>query len=126
MEGIVGPPGSGPVPTAESHAIDPEIVVYWRPGCGWCSALRRQLARAGVAHRLVNIWEDADAAARVRAVARGHETVPTVMIGTVALVNPGIREVLAAADVHAPSAVERTTPGSRGGLGGFVARVFDR
>ena len=42
---------------------------------------------------MVNIWEDADAASFVRSVARGNETVPTVTIGDIALVNPSVGEL---------------------------------
>lgn len=73
----------------------PQVTVYWRPGCGFCHLLRRQLDRAGVERNEVNIWADAEAAALVRSVARGNETVPTVVVGTRALVNPSAREVLA-------------------------------
>jgi mycoredoxin len=82
-----------------------EIVVYWRPGCGFCTGLRRQLDAHAVRHRLVNIWEDPAAAAHVRSVARGNETVPTVTIGPVSLVNPTLHEVVAAAQQHAPEAL---------------------
>lgn len=92
-------------PALDAHATDPGITVYWRPGCGFCSSLRRQLDRHGVPHRLVNIWDDPSAAAFVRSVARGNETVPTVTVGDVSLVNPGIDAVLTAARTHAPDAV---------------------
>lgn len=82
-----------------------EIVVYWRPGCMFCSALLRQLDKRGVPHRRVDIWSDPKAAARVRAVAGGNETVPTVTIGSSALVNPDIHAVLALAGDLAPDAV---------------------
>jgi glutaredoxin len=82
-----------------------EVVVYWRPGCGFCSMLFRDLDRLQVPYREVNIWQEPDAAAVVRSFARGNETVPTVVIGTVGLVNPGVHDVLAAAGVHAPAAV---------------------
>ena len=48
---------------------------------------------AGIEFAQVNIWEDVDAAAFVRSVARGNETVPTVSIGAVALVNPSAKTV---------------------------------
>lgn len=54
-----------------------------------------------------NIWDDADAAAFVRSVARGNETVPTVTVGTLALVNPSIGELLDAVRTHAPALLER-------------------
>lgn len=71
------------------------VAFYWRPGCGFCSMLRRALVSEGVALDEHDIWQDEDAAAFVRSVARGHETVPTVVVGGVALVNPMPDEVLA-------------------------------
>ncbi len=41
----------------------------------------------------VDIWQDPEAAAFVRSVANGNETVPTVSIGDVHLVNPSARQV---------------------------------
>jgi glutaredoxin-like protein len=79
----------------------PEIVVYWRPGCGFCSSLFRQLDQQGVVYTKVDIWNDPDAAATVRAVNRGNETVPTVVVGTSSLVNPSAREVIALVEEHA-------------------------
>jgi glutaredoxin-like protein len=73
----------------------PLVTVYWRPGCGFCHILRRGLDRAGVERTEINIWEDPAAAAVVRSHARGNETVPTVLVGDVALVNPTAAEVLA-------------------------------
>ncbi len=73
----------------------PDVTVYWRPGCGFCRVLRRELDRAGVERTEVNIWEDPAAAALVRSVARGNETVPTVVVGDKAMVNPSARDVLA-------------------------------
>ena len=84
----------GVVVTQEAQSL-PEAVVYWRPGCPFCSMLRADLAQEGIAYRGVNIWDDPDAAAFVRSVARGHETVPTVTVGSIALVNPSIGEVAA-------------------------------
>jgi glutaredoxin len=64
------------------------LEVYWRPGCPFCSSLKRSLKRRKVPMRLHNIWDDPDAAAVVRAAAGGNETVPTVVIGGQSLVNP--------------------------------------
>ena len=66
-----------PPPKSEFDAVD----FYWRRGCVVCSSLRRGLERRGIALRPHDIWSDPDAAAVVRAAARGHETVPTVGIG---------------------------------------------
>jgi mycoredoxin len=88
----------------ETSSTD-SITVYWRPGCGFCSSLFRQLDRAGVPYERVNIWDDPDAAATVRAAARGNETVPTVSVGGLMLVNPDVHQLLAVAAEHAPGAL---------------------
>jgi mycoredoxin len=74
------------------------VEFYWRPGCGFCSALRSGLAKTDLTVQEVNIWEDPEAAARVRAVANGNEVVPTVFVGDKSLVNPSVAQVLAAAN----------------------------
>jgi hypothetical protein len=55
------------------------------------------LRRSGLAFREINIWDDPDAAAFVRSVADGNETVPTVVVGDVHMVNPSARRVRAVA-----------------------------
>lgn len=77
------------------------VVVYWRPGCLYCSALRRRLGRSGAAATWINIWTDEEAAAFVRSANNGNETVPTVVIDGVAHTNPPadlVREALPAGD----------------------------
>jgi mycoredoxin len=69
-------------------------IFYWRPRCGFCLTLRRDLERSGVQLEERNIWEDEDSAAFVREVANGNETVPTVVVRGKALVNPSAREVV--------------------------------
>lgn len=64
---------------------DGAVVIYWRPGCLFCSRLRRSLGSLGRQAMWVNIWADKDAAAAVRAVNDGNETVPTVLVGTEAV-----------------------------------------
>ena len=71
---------------------------YWRGGCGFCSRLRRGLDAAGVELVEHDIWADDEARAFVRSVARGYETVPTVVVAGVALVNPSAAEVVARLD----------------------------
>ena len=71
----------------------PRPVVYWRPHCGFCARLFRGLAAAGIDHDQRDIWEDPEAAAFVRSVAGGHETVPTVTVGDRVLVNPAVEDV---------------------------------
>jgi mycoredoxin len=77
-----------------SDTSAPIVTVYWRPGCPYCSMLSRDLDRAGLTYEARNIWDDPDAAAFVRSVARGNETVPTVTVGDTALVNPPIEEIV--------------------------------
>lgn len=105
----------------EESALTPAVTLYWRPGCGFCLVLRRELDRAGLERNEVNIWEDPAAAALVRSVAWGNETVPTVVVGDKAQVNRSAREVLAA--VRAPAsdgstATEERTPRSLTALAG--------
>ena len=64
------------------------VIFYTRPGCPHSFLLRRALRRRGIAFTEVNIWEDPDAAAAVRAVADGNEVVPTVHVAGQWLVNP--------------------------------------
>ena len=69
-------------------------IFYWRPRCGFCSHLRRELEAAGVALDERNIWEDETYAAFVRGVTGGDETVPTVVVGSHAMVNPRADRVI--------------------------------
>lgn len=77
-----------PGASATPDVVGPVADVYWRPGCPYCSALRRDLSRLGVTARWHNIWEDPDAAQFVRSVNAGNETVPTVRVGSTTLTNP--------------------------------------
>ena len=64
------------------------VVVYWRPGCGYCARLRSSLGEAADDATWVNIWDDEEAAAFVRSVNDGSETVPTVVIDGEPHTNP--------------------------------------
>jgi mycoredoxin len=81
--------------TMPDQAAFTDVTMYWRPGCGFCAMLRRDLTRLGVAFSEINIWDEPDAAAFVRSVANGNEIVPTITVGGTALVNPAASEVLA-------------------------------
>lgn len=72
---------------------DNDMVMYARPGCPFCTMLRAELAAAGIMYRERDIWQDPAAAALVRSAANGNETVPTVNIGAVWLVNPTVDEI---------------------------------
>jgi len=64
------------------------LEVFWRPGCPYCSRLRRELTHRQVPATWRNIWEDPDARDVVRSLNAGNETVPTVRIGAVSVTNP--------------------------------------
>lgn len=94
------------------------IAFYTRPGCPFSAVLLRRLRRAGLPLDVHDIWADRDAAAFVRSVARGNETVPTVVVGDAAMVNPSARRVLAATAEHAPHLLpEPGTTETDGGRG---------
>jgi glutaredoxin-like protein len=82
-----------------------EVVMYWRPGCPICRKLRLKLFVSRLRYRKVNIWKDPDAAAFVRSVANGNETVPTVTVAGQALVNPNRQDLLAVVRERAPEAL---------------------
>ena len=70
-----------------------EAIVYWRPGCPFCTALRVGLRLTRTPHRLVDVREHESAAALVRAHNGGDELVPTVDVGGRMLSNPSVRAV---------------------------------
>ncbi len=96
---------------------------YWRPGCGFCTVLDRRLSRAGIPMNKLNIWEDPGHAEAVRSVARGNETVPTVVVGDAALVNPSLRQVVAALETEAPHLVPYDAD-EQGPVGRLAQRLF--
>ena len=83
-------------------AFAEQIDIYWRPGCGFCVSLRRQLDELGIERVEHNIWDDPANAAIVRRHANGNETVPTVVIGDQGFVNPSADELAAHLVDHAP------------------------
>jgi mycoredoxin len=93
---------------------------YWRPGCPFCSMLRRGLDKAGIETVDHNIRDDPNDAATVRFHANGNETVPTVVVGDVGLVNPSAKQVAEHLEHFAPHLLpvgyERPQPGLLGRL----------
>ncbi len=65
-----------------------DVVIYWRPGCGFCSRLRSTLGADGDKATWINIWEDTEAAAFVRQSNDGNEVVPTVVLDGIPVTNP--------------------------------------
>lgn len=83
-----GRPGPSHQEVLAMPEIERPVVVYWRPGCGFCAMLRSRLGADRDKAHWVNIWEDEEAAAFVRSVNDGNETVPTVVIDGQAHTNP--------------------------------------
>ncbi|MEU8522802.1 glutaredoxin domain-containing protein [Streptomyces sp. NBC_01216] len=85
------------------------VVLYWRPLCMFCLKLRLRLlfSPRRLTYTKVNIWRDPEAAAFVRSVANGFETVPTVTVAGQALVNPSKRQLMEAVERLAPQALGR-------------------
>lgn len=59
---------------------DRTVVVLWRPGCPYSSALRRRATREGLAIHWVNIWRDEDAHELCCSINGGSEETPTAML----------------------------------------------
>jgi len=81
---------------SQQATVPTQITMYSTPWCGYCHRLRGQLDREGVTYTVIDIEEHPDAAAYVREVNDGFETVPTVVFpdGS-ALTNPSLAQVLA-------------------------------
>lgn len=113
--------------TSETSTAPQRIDVYWRPGCGFCSSLRRGLDKVGLERSEHNIWDDPNSAATVRRYANGNETVPTVVVGDQGLVNPSAKQLIAFLAENAPHllpAGHDTDDDSGGKVGRFVGRVL--
>lgn len=108
------------VPDGELTGVD----FFWRPGCGFCMALERNLNKAGIPLNKFNIWENPDDAAFVRSVADGNEVVPTIRIADVAMVNPSGNEVISVLADKAPHLVPEGASGEdTSALGRLLGRV---
>lgn len=90
---------TSPDPTPDTPG---QIDLYWRPGCGFCTMLRRQLDKLGIERVEHDIWADPADAEIVRSHADGNETVPTVVVGDVGMVNPSAKQLVAHLAEHAP------------------------
>ena len=72
-----------------------------------------------------NIWENADDAAVVRSIADGDETVPTVIVGPVGMVNPSLGLIERTLAEHAAHLLDRGA-GSASVVAGEVALALAR
>ena len=85
---LVFPRSIGLAEARRRSASDGRPVVFWRPGCMYCLRLRMRLGRSARQLHWVNIWLDPQAAAAVRAVNEGNETVPTLLVADRPHTNP--------------------------------------
>jgi mycoredoxin len=102
-----------------------KIDLYWRPGCGFCSSLRRQLDKLGIERVEHNIWDEPAKTDVVRQYANGSETVPTVVVGGVGMVNPSALALAAHLAENAPYLLpddfEAPPPGA---VGRALGKIF--
>ena len=95
----------------------------WPSGSAWIFTKQRagwrrsssSSEKAGIATVDHNIWDDPADAAVVRHYANGNDTVPTVVVGDVGLVNPSTKQLVAHLVRDAPHLLpadfEEPTPG---------------
>jgi len=101
------------------------IDLYWRPGCGFCSMLQRQMNKLGIKRDEHNIWDDPSRAAVVRKYANGNETVPTVVIDGVGLVNPSSKQLLGYLTENHPELLPEVAESEHSSsVGRLVGRAF--
>lgn len=72
------------------------VTMYTTVWCGYCQRLKTQLGRAGIEWTEVDIEADTEAAAKVKAINGGNETVPTLVFSDgSALTNPSLKQIQA-------------------------------
>ena len=59
----------------------PDVVIYTRKFCGYCSAAKRLLTQKGVAFEEIDATFDADKRSEMIAKANGGSTFPQIFIG---------------------------------------------
>lgn len=67
--------------TAQAEADEGDVIVYWRPGCRYCSQLKRDLGTTSDDVIWVNVLRDAEAVEHVARHRGGDVVVPTVVTG---------------------------------------------
>ncbi len=81
-------------------ADEPVLTMYTTTYCGDCHRSKTFLKRHGISFLEINIERDADAADTVRALNRGHQSVPTLVFadGTI-LTEPSNRQLAEKLDI---------------------------
>lgn len=67
------------------------LIVYTKPGCGYCSNAKDYLKGLGIAFDEVDVTKDN--AARERILAAGHKTLPVIYAGDKVLVPGGFNSL---------------------------------
>lgn len=110
------------------HLQEPNsLIVYGRPGCPGVSPVLRLLDAAGAAYEYVDIRQDPAAAARLRELTGGYESVPTVVLPDGrALVEPGTLKLRKILQEGAPEGDEVVSTGEavRAGLSNPVYLIL--
>ena len=113
--------------TSDTPPTPQQIDLYWRPGCGFCSSLRRGLDKLGLERVEHNIWDDpSDAGGRPppckrqrdRADGRGRRPGPRQPVAETAVA------FLASQAPHLLPADLDTADEAGGKVGRFVGRVL--
>jgi mycoredoxin len=79
-------------PTHLTEENSPALIVYGTPFCPMVGPVRRLLDEAGISYDYIDIRLDRDAAARVREITGGYESVPTLEFSDGrTMVEPGTR-----------------------------------
>ncbi|WP_405882335.1 NrdH-redoxin [Streptomyces sp. NBC_01136] len=75
------------------------VTMYSTTWCGYCTRLKGQMDRAGIAYNEINIEQDPESAAFVEKANGGNQTVPTVQVvplsggPEVVMTNPSLAQV---------------------------------
>lgn len=94
-------------PTSETQQDARPIIVYGRPGCPGVGPVLRLLDAAEATYAYVDIRQDPDAAARLREITGGYESVPTVVLPDGrAMVEPGTLKLRQVLQERAPAGEE--------------------
>lgn len=87
------------------------IVVYGRPSCPTVPPVLRLLDEAGVAYEYVNVRQDFEAAARLRQITGGYESVPTLVFPDGrTLIEPGTAALRSALQAAGPAGGQPISP----------------
>lgn len=114
-------------PPIETIQPSKPIIVYGRPGCPGLPPVLRLLDAAGASYEYIDIRQDLEAAARLRQITGGYESVPTVILPDGrTMVEPGTMKLREALQTSAPQGEEvvSTATAVRAGLSNPVYLIM--